>query len=633
LAKQQRKTAKSTAPELPWRASQLSRNVFEVRIPHRQTKDWEFWTLLASDHHWDNPKSRHDLILAHLNEAVERKAAAILPGDVLCLMQGRYDPRSSKSSVRPEHQVDNYLDAVISTAADFFRPYAQNIVCIGTGNHECVDPETEVATSNGWKNIADVTVDDSVMSLHPHTQQVQFCRPIKTHRCYYNGDMVHAKHRSIDMMLTPNHRVAYLKQNSKELTFVEAKHLIRSKGQALLIPTNGEMERDEYPLTDNQIRLAAWFITDGSVGSRSIYQSKPKMIEHIRSLLSEMGITYSETIRSSKRNTHICGVKLLKEPLPSHVFRILQPSAAVFDALGVTTKKHLPSWAFHLSKRQFDLLLREIILGDGTRRHDCETSMMVYGTRELLESLQLACVMNGYRASITQRYRRGNPAYVILNVVERASLTLSSRHAQLVPYSGFVYCLTMPSGNFFARRNGRVFVTGNSAIAKRLESHPTERLIGLINAHSGASVYNGGFSGFVRFAFTQSRSTRNHPVIQTTTLHYDHGYGGGGPVTKDMIQHQRRAVYLPDAEIVCSGHVHEAWTSETARKRLTKSGRVYHDIQTHIKLPTYKEEYEDGFAGWHVETGKAPRPLGAWWLRFYWCGRNDKVLYEVIRAK
>ena len=42
-----------------------------------------------------------------------------MPGDVLCLMQGRYDPRGSKASVRPEHQVDNYLDAVISTAAEF----------------------------------------------------------------------------------------------------------------------------------------------------------------------------------------------------------------------------------------------------------------------------------------------------------------------------------------------------------------------------------------------------------------------------------------------------------------------------------------------------------------------------------
>lgn len=554
-------------------------------------------------------------------------------GDLLCLMQGRYDPRGSKGSVRPEHQTNTYLDDVISGAAEFLSPYSKNIVFIGVGNHECVDSETEVATGDGWKKIADVTVDDEVMSLHPHSRQAQFCKPLKTHRSYFNGDMVHAKHRSIDMMLTPNHRVAYLKQNSGELTFVEAKHLIRSHGQALLIPTSGEMDRDEYPLSDNQIRLAAWFVTDGSIKPRSIYQSKPKMVEHIRSLLIEMGIEFSERTCDSKRTTEIRGVKLLTEPLPQVTFRILQSSAADFEALGVTTKKRLPEWAFQLSKRQFDVFLQEIILGDGTRRRDCETSMMVYGTRELLDSLQLACVMNGYRASITQRYRHGNPAYVVLNVVERAKLTLKSCHAKLVPYSGFVYCLTMPSGNFFARRNGRVFVTGNSAIAKRLESHPTERLIGILNQKTGSTIHNGGFSSFVRFAFTRPVPERGEPIFQTVVLHADHGYAAGGMVTKDVVAHQRRATYLPDADVVCSGHVHQAWVMEYGRKRLTKNGRVYHDTQLHIKMPTYKEEYEDGFDGWHVETGKEPRPLGAWWLRFFYSAKNQAVHYEAIRAK
>lgn len=298
----------ATASPLPWKTSQLSRNVFEVRIPLRKTKDWSHTCLLASDHHWDNPKSRHDLILAHLNEIKEVQGTCLMPGDVLCLMQGRYDPRGSKHSVRPEHQVDNYLDAVISTAADFFAPYAQNIIAIGVGNHE-------------------------------------------------------------------------------------------------------------------------------------------------------------------------------------------------------------------------------------------------------------------------------------------------------------------------------------AGVAKRLESHPTERLIGLLNAHTGASIYNGGFSGFCRFSFTEERPNRPDPIVDSVMLHYDHGYGGGGPVTKDMIQHHRRAAFIPDADIVCSGHVHEAWTAEYMRKRVTKNGRVYHDTQYHIKMPTYKEEYEDGFGGWHVERGGQPKPLGAWKLRFRWCGKEDRVVFDIQRAK
>jgi hypothetical protein len=67
--------------------------------------------------------------------------------------------------------------------------------------------------------------------------------------------------------------------------------------------------------------------------------------------------------------------------------------------------------------------------------------------------------------------------------------------------------------------------------------------------------------------------------------------------------------------------------------RLTDDCKVRHDTQTHIKMATYKEEYGDGYGGWHVETGKPPKPLGGWWLRFYWDRSEERVQYEVIRAK
>ncbi len=38
-------------------------------------------------------------------------------------MQGAYDPRKSKSDIRPEHNSANYFDAIINTAVDWFTPY------------------------------------------------------------------------------------------------------------------------------------------------------------------------------------------------------------------------------------------------------------------------------------------------------------------------------------------------------------------------------------------------------------------------------------------------------------------------------------------------------------------------------
>jgi hypothetical protein len=58
-----------------------------------------------------------------------------MPGDTFCMMQGKYNPRRGKSDIRPEHNKANYIDVVISDAADFYKPYKDNMI-VGTGNHE-----------------------------------------------------------------------------------------------------------------------------------------------------------------------------------------------------------------------------------------------------------------------------------------------------------------------------------------------------------------------------------------------------------------------------------------------------------------------------------------------------------------
>lgn len=92
--------------------------------------------LLISDAHWDNPKCDRGLLKRHLDQAKEIGADILLNGDTFCLMQGAYDPRKSKSEIRPEHNKNNYLDAVVADAVDWFSPYADLIKVVGYGNHE-----------------------------------------------------------------------------------------------------------------------------------------------------------------------------------------------------------------------------------------------------------------------------------------------------------------------------------------------------------------------------------------------------------------------------------------------------------------------------------------------------------------
>lgn len=94
------------------------------------------WLLITSDWHFDNPKTNRKLLFRHLDEAVDRNAKIIINGDMLCLMQGKYDPRKSKSAILQEHNGDNYLDLVIEDTAKKMVKYAPYILQINTGNHE-----------------------------------------------------------------------------------------------------------------------------------------------------------------------------------------------------------------------------------------------------------------------------------------------------------------------------------------------------------------------------------------------------------------------------------------------------------------------------------------------------------------
>jgi hypothetical protein len=95
-----------------------------------------------------------------------------------------------------------------------------------------------------------------------------------------------------------------------------------------------------------------------------------------------------------------------------------------------------------------------------------------------------------------------------------------------------------------------------------------------------------------------------------------------------VIQTNRQAVYLPDADIVTNGHTHDSFVVPIARERISEAGVIYQDIQHHIRSTTYKNEYRDGADGWHVETWKPPKPLGAVWLRFFYFNRSVEM--EII---
>ena len=132
-------------------------STIDVRITTEKNLD-ELSVLLISDVHLDNTKSRRDLLKKHLKEVESKNGIVISGGDLMDLMQGKFDRRSSKSSLMDIHKIA-YIDDVIDDCSETLSQYNLSYILLD-GNHETsvlnrleTDPTRRLSNSLNAKGI------------------------------------------------------------------------------------------------------------------------------------------------------------------------------------------------------------------------------------------------------------------------------------------------------------------------------------------------------------------------------------------------------------------------------------------------------------------------------------------------
>lgn len=337
------------------------------------------------------------------------------------------------------------------------------------GNHECFSEDTEILTDAGWRPFGELTQDHKVAMYDSEDGQIKFALPQAVHKYPYEGDMVSVQSHAWDLLITPNHRLVYRSTGARSFKLDEIQNITLGD---IVVPVSGRGLTQDLGLTDDEIRLGAWLCTDARVvGSQRIIYQRQSNSAKIEDLLDRLNVFYTKRVRSNDRTTHICGRRLLSVPEPSVEFYILSASADLVDKL-VKENQQLPPWVFGLSKRQFDIFLDIFVEADGSRHVSApDTSWMAYGKERILTELQLACFFNGYRTSLVE-YR---PCQFRLNIAERASHRICNFQERkvLVPYSGWVWCVTTPLDTVVVRRNGKIAITGNSRLFRTIRREPS----------------------------------------------------------------------------------------------------------------------------------------------------------------
>ena len=150
-----------------------------------------------------------------------------------------------------------------------------------------------------------------------------------------------------------------------------------------------------------------------------------------------------------------------------------------------------------------------------------------------------------------------------------------------------------------------------TSIIKHNETDLLSRFVYSFNERNKANIELGGYGGWIKI---RCNDHGNHYV--NYIIKYIHGWGGGGPVTKSLIQDNRMKVRTEGADLIWKGHIHDYVATPTVVESYERSRNdvILHTVW-HLSTPTYKEEYGEGTGGFHVERGRGPKPLGGAWLK------------------
>ena len=152
-----------------------------------------------------------------------------------------------------------------------------------------------------------------------------------------------------------------------------------------------------------------------------------------------------------------------------------------------------------------------------------------------------------------------------------------------------------------------------TAIIKFQETDILARFVDLLNYKCGTKVYTGGYGGWLVIKQRCGKDNKEDNRIKTK-IKYFHGSGGGGIVTKGAINLTRALEMYEDMDVFTMGHIHENWARNDMREKLVHTSVSGYSIQQkhvhHMITGTYKDEYVDGFGGWHIERGAPVKILG-----------------------
>lgn len=303
----------------------------------------------------------------------------------------------------------------------------------------CVDMQTQILTTTGWKFYDQINVGDEILSVDPndHTKVIKD-KILSKFKKKYTGNMVVAENKSKSMRITDEHRVPFINHSGKFCVAL-AKDIVDKSSMTTIC--SGNSFNKGLDLSDNLLELYIAIAADGNITPSKLVRfilNKERKVKYVRSLLEQCGIPFNTGINKSGTWTH---------------FRLPQE-------LNGYNIKGLDFKLLECNKHQAEIIRKAYRNTDGNR------DAIFTSKPQEKDILSLVFIQNGYGVGINERFHGfGKKLSYTINLREGNSLQTFGRFKNYCKIENVVdedvWCVETGTSFWFAKRKYSIYLTGN----------------------------------------------------------------------------------------------------------------------------------------------------------------------------
>ena len=341
------------------------------------------------------------------------------------------------------------------------------------GDKACLTPDHDVLVwGKGWTPIDAITEDDAIATLDSTTNTLVYARPTAVWAYQHFGDMYEWESEHASMCVTPEHRMwlrplthqsSFMEQNTRGFVLEPALvaqfaqhcdwHHAAPLQSPVLETAPDSASHFASKLNDQQWQafldlFGAWIVFGSVTPCRG-----PDIVWDVH---FHVGCARSSRSDEWTRAARALGwTSFVDSEGELHLSGLCESAQALFVTVQSDEARRLPSWMLKLTLARARCLIEAAL--DASSRDD----ELVVHSKDLADDLQVVCAHAGVVGTVQPNQSQTQWS---VRVLRECGIVAESRTMRrLQHFAGSVHCVTVPSGIFLVRRNGRVAFTGNSA--------------------------------------------------------------------------------------------------------------------------------------------------------------------------